>query len=558
MVLKRASSDWEYGDGSEAPRHESKRRLAFATDVRDVLKGFSLDEFMTKLEPFFRNLVREEVERKILLFSHASPRSLLNQVEPSHARNWQLHFDDRWPSTLFTGSKIESEHGKPVKIVLLDAISKNIITSLTLSSIKVQIVVLNGDFGVDDEEDWTEEEFNTNVVQQREGKRPLVTGELVVTLRGGVGYIGDVSFTDNSSWIRSGRFKLGARTVSSELRIREAKSEAFAVKDRRGELYKKHHPPNFSDDIWRLEKIAKDGQFHKRLASMGITTVKEFLCFYYRDPSSLRKILGGGILNKTWEKIIEHATACVLDNKLFMYPRDEERVGIVLNSVFKVVAAVFDGQVYEPLDKLDVLQMGLVENLKRHAYKNLDYLVPLDESPVFGPGMVPASLQPIILPGVHQDQQKMQLVSNHGETSLPYFYDPQDQFQLEVSVEQHSQPMQLFTPTPSHGLMSTDSYSGPYCGGNSWAPGESLGPLMQIGHQTANNSFQIGTPTWGADGLFLSPSNQAVGFLSSDFGFDITRNGKPKLRWRLVRAVMKWGISVRRVVAAKKWQGLFA
>lgn len=156
-------------------------------------------------------------------------------MEPSHARNWQLHFDDRLPSTLFTGSKIESEHGKPVKIVLLDAISKNIITSLTLSSIKVQIVVLNGDFGVDDEEDWTEEEFNTNVVLQREGKRPLVTGELVVTLRGGVGYIGEVSFTDNSSWIRSGRFKLGARTVSSELRIREAKSEAFAVKDRRGE-----------------------------------------------------------------------------------------------------------------------------------------------------------------------------------------------------------------------------------------------------------------------------------------------------------------------------------
>lgn len=152
----------------------------------------------------------------------------------------------------------------------------------------------------------------------------------------------------------------------------------------------------------------------------------------------------------------------------------------------------------------------------------------------------------------------MQLASNHGETSLPYFYDSQDQFQLEVSVEQHSQPMQLFTPTPNHGLMSTDSYSGPYCGGNSWAPGESLGPLMQIGHQTANDSFQIGTSTWGADGLFFSPSNQAVGFLSSDFGFDISRNGKPKLRWRMVRAVMKWGISVRRVVAAKKWKDLFA
>ncbi|KAE9446642.1 hypothetical protein C3L33_21461, partial [Rhododendron williamsianum] len=510
MALKRASSGWEDGDGSEAPRHESKRRLAFTRDVRDVLKGFSLDEFMTKLEPFFRNLVREEVERKILLFSHASPRQ-----------------------------KIESEHGKPVKIVLLDAISKNIITSLTLTSIKVQIVVLNGDFGVDDEEDWTEEEFK------------------------------QMFFTDNSSWIRSGRFKLGARTVSPELRIREAKSEAFAVKDRRGELYKKHHPPNFSDEIWRLEKISKDGQFHKRLASKGITTVKEFLCFYYRDPSSLRNVRGVylflyfpvfltlqfAIAFHTWWWDLKqdlgenhkHATACVPDNKLYMYPRDEERVGIMLNSFFKVVAAVFDGQIYEPLDKLMYCRwssevftftnyflmpgakLGLVENLKRRAYKNLGDLVPLDDSPVFGPGTVPASLQPIILPGVHQVYQFVALSTNA-----------------------------IVHSTPSHGLMSMDSYSGPYCGGNSWAPGESLGPLMQIGHQTANDSFQIGTSTWGADGLFLSPSNQAVGFLSSDFGSDISRDGKPKLRWCMVRAVMKWGISVRRVVAAKKWQDLFA
>lgn len=34
-----------------------------------------------------------------------------------------------------------------------------------------------------------------------------------------------------------------------------------------------------------------------------------------------------------------------------------------------------------------------MENLKTRAYKNLDDLVPLDEQPVFGPGMVPASLQ---------------------------------------------------------------------------------------------------------------------------------------------------------------------
>ena len=65
-----------------------------------------------------------------------------------------------------------------------------------------------------------------------------MTGEIQVTLREGVGLVGDVVFTDNSSWIRSRTFRLAARVVaksSSEVRIREARSEPFVVKDHRGE-----------------------------------------------------------------------------------------------------------------------------------------------------------------------------------------------------------------------------------------------------------------------------------------------------------------------------------
>jgi hypothetical protein len=566
MALKRLSSNWEDGDGSEVPRQGSKRRLTLACGVTDVLKGLALQEFVIKLEPLLRKVVREELDRK-LPFSHPSPTSSLSQLEPSHARNLQLHFVGKLPPTLFTGNKIESEHNQAVKIVIIDAFSKELVTSLPLPSIKVEIVVLDGDFGPDDQEDWTEQEFNAKVVRQREGKRPLVTGECVVTLKGGAGYIRDVGFTDNSKWMKSGKFRLGARAVptnSTELRIREAKSKAFVVKDRRGEAYQKHSRPNLSDEIWRLTKIAKDGKFHERLASKGIETVKDFLRFYYVDRSSLRNILGagGGVSNKTWKTITEHATACVLDKQYYMYSRDAGMVGLVLNSVCEVVGAVFEGQNYE-MDKLNPLQKGLVENLKRHAYENLGDLVPIDEPPVFGPGVVPASLQPVNfgdlfpideapvfgpgmvpaslqsvnLPGVHQaysfsDQQNLQLASNHVETSLPYLYEQQDQFQLEVSVEQHSHPMQFFPPTSTHNLMSMDSHSAPYGEGNSWAPGGSLGPLMQIGNQTADDSFQI-------DGLFFAPSNEAV--------------GKRKLRWCMIRAVMKWRI-VRRDVAAKKWQ----
>lgn len=154
-----------------------------------------------------------------------------------------MHFVDKLPSTLFTGSRIESEDHNSITIVILDSVSKQVISSGPFSSLKVQIVVLDGDFGADDKEDWTEDEFNANLVREREGKRPLVTGDLMITLRDGVGSVGDVSFTDNSSWIRSRKFRLGARPVqstSTEVRIREARSKAFVVKDHRGECKSFH------------------------------------------------------------------------------------------------------------------------------------------------------------------------------------------------------------------------------------------------------------------------------------------------------------------------------
>ncbi|KAG5547249.1 hypothetical protein RHGRI_013051 [Rhododendron griersonianum] len=332
--------------------------------------------------------VQEEVEHTIVSSFHSSSTTSL-------ARVWQLHFVNKLPSSLFTGCRIESADGDSVKIVIRNSVSKEVMSSGPLSSLKIEIVVLNGDFRPDyQEEDWTEKEFNANIVREREGRRPLVTGELVITLRDGVGYVGDASFTDNSSWIRSRKFRLGARPVQSklpEVRIREARSEAFVVKDHRGEAYKKHHPPNLNDEVWRLEKISKGGTYHKALHGKGITTVKEFLQLYYKEPSSLRLVLGG-MSNKIWKTVTEHATACVLDDNLYMYYKDGERIGLVFNSIFRVVGATFDGQSYQSLDMLNEFQMGLVENLKRHAYKNLLELVRLDAPPVIGPAMLPSSL----------------------------------------------------------------------------------------------------------------------------------------------------------------------
>lgn len=135
---------------------------------------------------------------------------------------------------LFTGCKVESEDSSPVKIVLFDTDANKIVSSGPYSSLKIQIVPLDGDFAPDDDEDWSPKDFEAKVIFARDGKRPLVTGDLVVVLKDGVGDLGEVSFTDNSSWRRSRTFRLGAQAIS-KVRIREARSDPFQVKDHRGE-----------------------------------------------------------------------------------------------------------------------------------------------------------------------------------------------------------------------------------------------------------------------------------------------------------------------------------
>lgn len=473
------------------------------------------------------------MERALTNLYHSSSRTSLNQSESSQARAWQLHFVDKLPPTLFTGSRIESEDRNSVTIVIRDSVSKQVISSGPFSSLKVQIVVLDGDFGADDKEDWTEEEFNANLVREREGKRPLVTGDLVITLRDGVGSVGDVSFTDNSSWIRSRKFRLGARPVqsaSTEVRIREARSKAFVVKDHRGELYKKHHPPRLNDEIWRLDKIAKGGTYEKALAGNRITTVKDFLRSYYINPSFLRHVLVG-ISNKTWQTIIQHATACLPDDELYTYCKDGESIGIVFDSVYRVVLVTFDGgHSYQSLDMLNEFQTGMVENLKRHAFKNLNALVPFNAPPAIGPAMLAPSLladpfsgsssnlQDANFPGMHQDQMEMELASSQ----------------------------MTMTTSPPCSYNAQHTYGGPCDIGKSWAP------VMQITHLTADDNSQVGTSIWQGEGFFFAPTDNGVGIAASNFGIPISRNGKPKARWCMIRAAVKWGISVRRDVAARR------
>ncbi|GLT71933.1 hypothetical protein SLA2020_439150 [Shorea laevis] len=140
-------------------------------------------------------------------------------------------------------------------------------------------------------------------------------------------------------------------------------------------MYKKHHPPQLEDEVWRLEKIGKDGAFHKKLGKEGITTVQEFLKLSVVDPLKLRRILGIGMSEKIWEATLKHARTCTLGNKLYVFRR--HNFALTLNPICQVLRAEIDGQIYSSRD-LNNINRTDMEKLVREAYNTWNSLQEVD------------------------------------------------------------------------------------------------------------------------------------------------------------------------------------
>ncbi|KAH0766726.1 hypothetical protein KY285_002597 [Solanum tuberosum] len=548
MVQKR-NINQDNDENSEFPPRESKRQHPSNALFSGLRSYSSPQELALRLEPSIRSWVREEIERTL----QSTLRSSLNDDETSQSRAIQLLFDDTLPSSLFTGSKV-SRDNRPIKVLLHDASSNQRIISGPLSSAKVAVVVLNGEFNPNDLEDWSEEEFSKKVIRAREGKRPLLTGDLIIQLRDGVGCLGDISFTDNSSWVKSRTFRLGLKLInrSGEFRVREGVSKPFTVRDHRGEAYKKHYPPTLDDEIWRLEKIAKDGASHKRLNNEGISCVKEFLRLFVTDPSLLRKMLACG--NNIWEKITEHVSTCPLDNSEWYIYNAGESIVLLFNCIYELVGAILDGQNFQSIDKLDVFQKRMVEDFKRSVYKNLNCLAPLEDRSLIGQAAltsnlqnglshIPSSSQQNMNYSDEQGQVEFQSNSDHATISSPLAYTAQQDSPTAVSMPESFHGMQAFNPTLANSFLVGDPCSSIYPGDYDWGSNGSFDSLGMTDYLPPNNNYQFETPVWQGNGLLASSSVQPV---SPNIGIHITRRGNPRAIWCTIRAVLKWKTLVKR------------
>lgn len=376
MAAKRYFNASESSE-DQPPEKKMKSRPSFASVIGEVVMVNSLQNLFSALEPLLRRVVKEEVEHVLGRNTRSLLRSPSLRIQALEPSSLKLKFSNKLSLPIFTGSKIGSFDNHPLQIFVVDNANPNVPIILP-QPIKIEIVVVDGDFPQGDRETWTSEEFNNNIVKERTGRRPLLTGELNVTMRDGFAPIGDIEFTDNSSWIRSRKFRVGVRVVpgsNGDVRICEAMTEPFVVKDHRGELYKKHHPPMLDDDVWRLEKIGKDGAFHTKLKSEGIKTVQDFLKLSIVNPQSLRRILGVGMSEKMWEVTIKHARTCVLGNKQYILRGNNHFV--MFNPICQVLKAVIDGQDYTSRE-LSNIDRTYIERLVMQAYDNWSSLEEVD------------------------------------------------------------------------------------------------------------------------------------------------------------------------------------
>ncbi|KAL1212774.1 Calmodulin-binding protein 60 G [Cardamine amara subsp. amara] len=347
------------------------RNLTFKKVVKQVMKDRSNNQFLVQMENMLRRIVQEELDRRLQPFISSlwGPMERSRSETPSSRPRYKLRFVNSPKLSIFTGAKIEADDDSPLVIELVDTTTNARAVSGQLSSSRVEIVPLNADFT---EESWTAEIFKRNILKQREGKRPLLTGDLTVTLQNGVGVIaGDVAFSDNSSWTRSRKFRLGARLTGGG--AVEARSQAFGCKDQRGESYQKHDPPYPGDEVWRLEKIAKDGVSAKRLGAQKIYTVKEFRRWYTIDPIGLYNIMGNAVSKRTWESIVSHAMRCVLaETECYIYNSNAYNgASLLFNSFYEMIKVSLSvGGPYQNVHELTNYQ-PFVDQLKLEAYQNV-------------------------------------------------------------------------------------------------------------------------------------------------------------------------------------------
>ncbi|KAM0899683.1 hypothetical protein ACQ4PT_021185 [Festuca glaucescens] len=270
---------------------------------------------------------------------------------------------DRPKDTLFTRCSVEWQNGENPKVAIFR--NEKQIKEDDLSKLQIEILLVNAEFFTErGQEDFTEEEFNKHI-HMSDGKESVLT---TVTLRNGEANLGSIIFTETS---HGKKLRLTARVKRQDLtvRVREAITDPFVVKDNRSRLNAKSILPLKGDAVHTLKGISKNGKHFAALEGKNITTVKHLMRQYHKDKSSLQELTG--MKEKSWSTMIEHASTCAPGDEIYSYRVAEENCEVLFNDLYDLVGVIING-IYVPVRNLDKYHQRKVEKWKISAHKKFD------------------------------------------------------------------------------------------------------------------------------------------------------------------------------------------
>uniref|UniRef100_A0A0E0MI03 Calmodulin-binding protein-like n=1 Tax=Oryza punctata TaxID=4537 RepID=A0A0E0MI03_ORYPU len=284
----------------------------------------------------------------------------------------ELRFLNKLKPRLYTQEKIRAADGTAIQIALYK--DNQIVQSGPLSSARIELLALEGDFNDDAPQNWTECMFSQNIARFRKGP---VLGVCQIKLKNGEASPSDISFVVPSSKSRSGMFILAARVHSSDkagFRIMEALMDPVVVQVYRNKANKNSDSPKLKDEVYRLKGISKTGTRFEWLKHNGIKTVEDMLKALNKNEKKIRTECFKLKKNsEDWKETVEHARKCDLEGNcnLKSYRVEEQHVVLFFNCVHDLVGAQFhDG--YVTKDNFDSDQQDAVNCLKKQAYDALD------------------------------------------------------------------------------------------------------------------------------------------------------------------------------------------
>uniref|UniRef100_A0A0E0MHZ9 Uncharacterized protein n=1 Tax=Oryza punctata TaxID=4537 RepID=A0A0E0MHZ9_ORYPU len=342
--------------------------------------------YLIKFNPFF-------LTEELLYDFYQQAKGQIKQSNPNHHANEhyrseanqdaagfaqygevaELRFLNKLKPRLYTQEKIRAADGTAIQIALYK--DNQIVQSGPLSSARIELLALEGDFNDDAPQNWTECMFSQNIARFRKG--PVLGGVCQIKLKNGEASPSDISFVVPSSKSRSGMFILAARVHSSDkagFRIMEALMDPVVVQVYRNKANKNSDSPKLKDEVYRLKGISKTGTRFEWLKHNGINTVEDMLKALNKNEKKIRTECFKLKKNsEDWKETVEHARKRDLEGNcnLKSYRVEEQHVVLFFNCVHDLVGAQFhDG--YVTKDNFDSDQQDAVNCLKKQAYDALD------------------------------------------------------------------------------------------------------------------------------------------------------------------------------------------